>query len=140
MTTKTTYTTVPAQPGWFTARLIRGSDGGYMLGLDPIVAWEIKREEETACLGEMLVSRSVEPLTIDIEGEFSRYDAIKRPDGTFEMPHDGRVFHNATEALLFLRDEEEAKAEKAQKRSKVTVTPISMGMAYPLLEFRGGVR
>jgi len=87
---------VPATPGWSVAVYIApGKDYDGYLSLHPIIAWEIQREEGPCDPraggqpGQRYLSHSVMPLTVD--GNMNNHGnlwAIKRPDGTYEIPGD----------------------------------------------------
>jgi hypothetical protein len=73
-----TYTTLTAQPGWHVAILVR-ADGCDEIDIEPIIAWEIERDDE-----EGTVIHSTIPITL--EGDLSDVGnvwGIKTPDGKF---------------------------------------------------------
>jgi hypothetical protein len=117
MASNITLTVVPAAPGWYVAQLIEGGISGGItlddrLALDPIVAWEIKRDEtpyspRSARHGETCVLHTVEPLTID--GNMlhlfpSSMWAVKSPDGKFQIPLDG-TFDTEAELIAHFKGE-----------------------------------
>jgi hypothetical protein len=112
---------VPAQPGWYLVLYIEAAEG-YPGGLscEPIVAWDVERCEgeyaETVRRprDETWTSHTVLPLTVNGNAEaVANLQALKRPDGTFEMWSGGPGGNtHATEAALIeaFRTEAAAKA------------------------------
>jgi hypothetical protein len=88
---KTTFTTIPAQPGWSIADFAAGDRETPSIFLyDQIVAWEIERVEVTrGDWQEPHVTRFVQPIAVGSpnRSDGTRY-AIRSPDGKFIIPDD----------------------------------------------------
>jgi hypothetical protein len=102
MTESRTQTIVPALPGWYVALFMEavtlpsGESRDACFSLEPIIAWEIERHVfpyhpvAGRPAGEHGVSHDVNPITVNgnmLTGTANEW-AIKRPDGTFEIPGD----------------------------------------------------
>ena len=91
MTNEDKHYIVPATPGWFVAMYVEGGkDYEEYLRLEPIIAWEIQRQEKAVSdprmgrPGDYFLYHEVMPLTID--GNMNYWGnpwAIKRPDGSY---------------------------------------------------------
>jgi hypothetical protein len=109
--TTTTITVIPAQPGWFLSTLIesRGDTPACLID-EPIIAWEIEREQGPYAPGlcranEHYESRYVRPITADpdcdgIDAESSW--AIKHPDGKYQIPY-AATFDDAAQLIRYFK-------------------------------------
>jgi hypothetical protein len=124
---------VPALPGWFVGLFVdrRGEDGeGFVY--DPIIAWELKRERsfyhQLSGRSGTFVHCTVTPITCEGCIEDDTQDgnwAIKRPDGSFDIPGD-RAFETEAQAIAYFRERiDDDAARAAAKLKNETVWPIA---------------
>ena len=123
----TTLTTIPAMPGWYVAYVVEGKADKCErhFALDPIIAWEIEREELIDPqvkyeLGETRVRHSVGPLTrYGSPNYFRNSFMIKTPDGRFEDPGDV-TYSTEAEALAAINWNSSGAPEHGGTRAEPT--------------------
>ena len=116
-----TFTTIKADPGWFVVEFCVGDettkDG---VTYEPVIAWEIIREErDDDDEGHYSVS-CVFPLTVegsDHQISSSGY-AIKRPDGTIYFPWSS-LYCDEQQAIEIFKKREIEMSERAAKLKSV---------------------
>lgn len=127
MEEKTTYTTIPAQPGWYISILLEAYDEDpASLQDEPVIAWEIERSEEVDHHGASYVSRDARPLTADFElngGTISggvtigNHWVIKRPDGKYLVPGDCVLDNDAAALAYLVKQVADKRARRAAKKA-----------------------
>ena len=101
MTNTKTFTTVPAQPGFFALYPVYLEDRVFDLLQDPIIAWAIERVEQDG-----LTRTQIFPVTYEGLPDTDEFGLppVLRPDGSVVLPAMG-TFDSAAKYLLYLREE-----------------------------------
>jgi hypothetical protein len=100
---------IPAEPGWYLARLLfGGSDEKCPLVFEPVIAWVIEREDR---------AYKVDPLTVTGNpNDHSEIWALKTPDGKYQIPGTTYGCWSETDTVNTLKEFERKEIKQRKER------------------------